>query len=72
MSPSRRRHTPCRNTNKPEGDSGYVAFKKATYPLSQYQAEPDIAHDQNHVATVALPRPRGRGQGSKGAGVLQY
>ncbi|MQL92055.1 hypothetical protein Taro_024677 [Colocasia esculenta] len=46
---------PLSQSIKPEGDIGYVAFKKATYPLSHYEAEPDIVHDQNHVATVALP-----------------
>ncbi|MQL75647.1 hypothetical protein Taro_008010 [Colocasia esculenta] len=38
---------------KPEGDSGYVVFKKATYPLSQSQTE--LEHDA--IGTTSRQSP---------------
>ncbi|MQM23451.1 hypothetical protein Taro_056515 [Colocasia esculenta] len=47
----RMRHTPMSPSIKPEGDSGYVVFKKATYPLLQ----PTDSGD-NHLVTFTRHR----------------
>ncbi|MQL73547.1 hypothetical protein Taro_005914 [Colocasia esculenta] len=48
---------------KPEGDSGYVVFKKATYPLSQSQTEPEL----DAIGTMSRQSPcRDPEDGAKG------
>ncbi|MQM03589.1 hypothetical protein Taro_036374 [Colocasia esculenta] len=59
---------PLSQSIKPEGDIGYVAFKKATYPLSQYEAEPDTGAIGTTSRQSPCRDPEDEAKGPRGPG----